>query len=166
MPSSLSALQGDRVLLDFEELQELIRLFEATALSEIEIEDQGKRIRLAKPVPIESRTTVSGKRSTLASASVPAADDSDITESLRDEGLVTVESPMVGTYYASPGAGASPFVQVGDTVDINQVVCIVEAMKIMNEVVSKVPAIVERILVRNGEPVEYGQPLIALRPLA
>jgi|LSQX01.1.fsa_nt_gb acetyl-CoA carboxylase biotin carboxyl carrier protein len=166
MPSSLSALQGDRVLLDFEELQELIRLFEATALSEIEIEDQGKRIRLAKPVPIESRTTVSGKRSTLASASVPAADDSDITESLRDEGLVTVDSPMVGTYYASPGAGASPFVQVGDTVDINQVVCIVEAMKIMNEVVSKVPAIVERILVRNGEPVEYGQPLIALRPLA
>ncbi|MFA7692969.1 MAG: acetyl-CoA carboxylase biotin carboxyl carrier protein [Candidatus Hydrogenedentes bacterium] len=153
-------------MLDFEELQELIRLFEATALSEIEIEDQGKRIRLAKPVPIESRTTVSGKRSTLASASVPAADDSDITESLRDEGLVTVDSPMVGTYYASPGAGASPFVQVGDTVDINQVVCIVEAMKIMNEVVSKVPAIVERILVRNGEPVEYGQPLIALRPLA
>ena len=64
------------------------------------------------------------------------------------------------------GAPCEPTVQVGDTVDINQVVCIVEAMKIMNEVVSKVPAIVERILVRNGEPVEYGQPLIALRPLA
>lgn len=153
-------------MLDFEELQELIRLFEATGLSEIEIEEDGKRIRLAKSPVSETHILpaqeVKGK--TPQKAAVPTLDD--LTESLLAEGLVTVDSPMVGTFYASPGPGTSPFVQAGDTVDANQVVCIVEAMKIMNEVVSKVPAIVERILVRNGEPVEYGQPLIAVRPLA
>jgi len=153
-------------LLDFEELQELIRLFEATGLSEIEIEENGRRIRLAK-APVSETHIVPAqevKGNISQKAAVPTLDD--LTESLLAEGLVTVDSPMVGTFYASPGPGASPFVQVGDTVDANQVVCIVEAMKIMNEVVSKVPAIVERILVRNGEPVEYGQPLIAVRPLA
>lgn len=153
-------------MLDFEELQELIRLFEATGLSEIEIEENGRRIRLAK-APVSETHIVPAqevKGNISQKAAVPTLDD--LTESLLAEGLVTVDSPMVGTFYASPGPGASPFVQVGDTVDANQVVCIVEAMKIMNEVVSKVPAIVERILVRNGEPVEYGQPLIAVRPLA
>lgn len=153
-------------MLDFEELQELIRLFEATGLSEIEIEENGRRIRLAKSPVSETHVvpTQEVKGNISQKAAVPTLDD--LTESLLAEGLVTVDSPMVGTFYASPGPGASPFVQVGDTVDANQVVCIVEAMKIMNEVVSKVPAIVERILVRNGEPVEYGQPLIAVRPLA
>lgn len=153
-------------MLDFEELQELIRLFEATGLSEIEIEEEGRRIRLAK-APVSEMHLVPAqevKGAPPQKAAIPTLDD--LTDSLLAEGLVTVDSPMVGTFYASPGPGASPFVQVGDTVDANQVVCIVEAMKIMNEVVSKVPAIVERILVRNGEPVEYGQPLIAVRPLA
>lgn len=153
-------------MLDFEELQELIRLFEATGLSEIEIDENGRRIRLAK-APVSETHVVAGpevKGSAPQKAAAPTLDD--LTESLLAEGLVTVDSPMVGTYYASPGPGSSPFIQVGDTVDANQVVCIVEAMKIMNEVVSKVPAIVERLLVRNGEPVEYGQPLIAVRPLA
>lgn len=152
--------------MDFEELQELIRLFESTDLSEIEIEEGGKRIRLAKAAVHE--THVVPARSALAesdrvkSATVLNPD----TEALLAEGLITVDSPMVGTFYASSGPASPPFVQAGDTVDANQVVCIVEAMKIMNEVVCKVPAIVERILVRNGEPVEYGQPLIAVRPLA
>ncbi|HPO31198.1 MAG TPA: acetyl-CoA carboxylase biotin carboxyl carrier protein, partial [Candidatus Hydrogenedentes bacterium] len=83
-----------------------------------------------------------------------------------EEGLITIDSPMVGTFYDAPGPGEPPFVQPGDTVDAGQVVCIVEAMKIMNEVTAKVPAIVEQVLVRNGEPVEYGQPLFAVRPLA
>ncbi|NLV43955.1 MAG: acetyl-CoA carboxylase biotin carboxyl carrier protein [Candidatus Hydrogenedentes bacterium] len=166
MTAAHKAAEGDSALLDFEELQELIRLFEATGLSEIEVEENGKRIRLAKAVISETHLVpmqeVKGNAAPKASPPVL----NDLTESLLAEGLVTVDSPMVGTYYASSGPGASPFVQVGDTVDANQVVCIVEAMKIMNEVVSKVPAIVERILVRNGEPVEYGQPLIAVRPLA
>lgn len=153
-------------MLDFEELQELIRLFEATGLSEIEIEEGGKRIRLAKTFDTETHVVAPREveRGKPAGTSPPVIGTE--TEALLAEGLVTVDSPMVGTFYASSGPGAPPFVQVGDTVDANDVVCIVEAMKIMNEVVSKVPAIVERILVRNGEPVEYGQPLLAVRPLA
>ena len=153
-------------MLDFEELQELIHLFEATGLSEIEIEEGGKRIRLAKALPPETHLVPAPEVKRAAPQKAAPSSFASDTESLLAEGLVTVDSPMVGTYYASSGPSAPPFVQVGDTVDANQVVCIVEAMKIMNEVVSKVPAIVERILVRNGEPVEYGQPLIAVRPLA
>lgn len=160
------AAEGDSVLLDFEELQELIHLFEATGLSEIEIEENGKRIRLSKAPLSETHIVPAQEVKSNGTPKISSPIPGDLTESLLAEGLVTVDSPMVGTYYASPGPGTTPFVQVGDTVDANQVVCIVEAMKIMNEVVSKVPAIVERILVRNGEPVEYGQPLIAVRPLA
>ncbi len=152
--------------MDFEELQELIRLFESTDLSEIEVEEDGRRIRLAKPMISEThivpgQTTIGSKDVVVPKPTLDAE-----TEALLAEGLITVDAPMVGTFYAASGPGAPPFVQVGDTVDANQVICIVEAMKIMNEVVCKVPAIVERILVRNGEPVEYGQPLIAVRPLA
>lgn len=152
--------------MDFEELQELIRLFESTDLSEIEVEEDGRRIRLVKPTVSETHV-VHGRASTNNSMQNPDAATLDAdTEALLAEGLITVDSPMVGTFYAASSPGATPFVQVGDTVDADQVVCIVEAMKIMNEVVCKVPAIVERILVRNGEAVEYGQPLLAVRPLA
>ncbi len=152
--------------MDFEELQELIRLFESTDLSEIEVEENGRRIRLVKPFLTETHVVqprpLSADQSQRGDAPTLNAD----TEALLAEGLITADSPMVGTFYAASGPVATPFVQVGDTVDADQVVCIVEAMKIMNEVLCKVPAIVERILVRNGEAVEYGQPLIAVRPLA
>lgn len=152
--------------MDFEELQELIRLFESTDLSEIEVEEDGRRIRLAKAIPTETHIVPAQPSRTDKNyvSSAPVLDAE--TQALLAEGLVTVDSPMVGTFYAASGPGVPPFVQVGDTVDAGQVLCIVEAMKIMNEVVCKVPAIVERILVRNGDAVEYGQPLIAVRPLA
>ena len=152
--------------MDFEELQELIRLFESTDLSEIEVEQDGRRIRLVKPTLTETHVVQPRPRSSEQPHRGDATTLDADTEALLAEGLITVDSPMVGTFFAASGPGAAPFVQVGDTVDADQVVCIVEAMKIMNEVLCKVPAIVERILVRNGEAVEYGQPLIAVRPLA
>ena len=152
--------------MDFEELQELIRLFESTDLSEIEVEEEGRRIRLAKGAVSETHVIPAQNGCTEKNYS-PAAPVLDAeTQALLAEGLVTVDSPMVGTFYAASGPATPPFVQVGDTVDAGQVICIVEAMKIMNEVVCKVPAIIERVLVRNGDPVEYGQPLVAVRPLA
>ena len=152
--------------MDFEELQELIRLFESTDLSEMEVEEDGRRIRLAKQIAAETHLVPPPhRRPEKNAASATSALDAE-TQALLAEGLVTVDSPMVGTYYVASGPTATPFIQVGDTVDADQVICIVEAMKIMNEVVCKVPAIVEHILVRNGDPVEYGQPLIAVRPLA
>ncbi|MBW7864326.1 MAG: acetyl-CoA carboxylase biotin carboxyl carrier protein [Candidatus Hydrogenedens sp.] len=155
--------------MDFSEIQELIRLFEETGLSEIEIEENGRRVRLAKQLLVETVAVPARAHSGASPAGrVPSGDapaDPE-TEALLAEGLTTIDSPMVGTFYASSSPTDPPFVQVGDTVDADQVVCIVEAMKIMNEVTAKVPAIVERVLVRNGAPVEYGQPLLAVRPLA
>jgi acetyl-CoA carboxylase biotin carboxyl carrier protein len=88
-------------------------------------------------------------------AAEPAADS--------DEGLHQVKSPIVGTYYESPSPGAPPFLKVGDTVTVGQVLCIVEAMKLMNEIESDVAGEVVKLYVKNGQPVEYGQPLFAIR---
>ncbi len=81
-----------------------------------------------------------------------------------DEGLHTVKSPIVGTFYESPSPGAPPFIKPGDHVTTGQVLCIVEAMKLMNEIESDVSGEVVKLLVSNGQPVEYGQPLFAIRP--
>ena len=80
-----------------------------------------------------------------------------------DEGLHVVKSPIVGTYYESPSPGAPPFIKVGDTVTQGQVLCIVEAMKLMNEIESDVSGEIVKMHVKNGQPVEYGQPLFAIR---
>ena len=80
------------------------------------------------------------------------------------EELHIVKSPIVGTYYAAPNPEAEPFVRVGDMVEAGQTVCIIEAMKLMNEIEADVSGEVVRILVENGQPVEYGEPLFALRP--
>ncbi len=92
-------------------------------------------------------------------ASAPAAP----AAAAEDEGLHIVKSPIVGTFYESPSPGAPPFVKVGDHVNAGQVLCIVEAMKLMNEIESEVAGEIAKIIVKNGQPVEYGQPLFAIR---
>ena len=81
----------------------------------------------------------------------------------QDDGCETITSPMVGTFYTSPAPGEPTFVTVGDTIEENQTVCIVEAMKLMNEVVAKFSGKIEKILVKDGQPVEFGQPLFKVR---
>jgi acetyl-CoA carboxylase biotin carboxyl carrier protein len=93
-----------------------------------------------------------------ATAAVPAA-----AEPAADEGLHLVKSPIVGTFYGSPNPASPPFVKAGDKVSAGQVLCIVEAMKLMNEIESDVAGELVRVLVENGQPVEYGQPLFAIR---
>ncbi len=90
-----------------------------------------------------------------AAAAAPAADS--------DAGLHTITSPIVGTYYGSPSPGAAAFVSAGDHVEKGQVVCIVEAMKLMNEIESDVAGEIVKVLVTNGQPIEYGQPLFTVR---
>lgn len=154
--------------MDYDELDKLIQVFDKANLTELEIEENGRRIRLARsqsvplahPVPVDVAT-----RAPMLDAAARLGQDAP-ARSYEDEGLVTVDSPMVGTFYNSPQPGEAPFVLAGDTVEPGQVVCIVEAMKILNEVTAKFPAIIEKVLAENGEPVEYGQPLFAVRPLA
>jgi len=92
-----------------------------------------------------------------ASAAEPLRDD-------RRQHLVTVEAPMVGTFYRGPSPDADPYVREGDVIKEGQVLCIIEAMKLMNEIESKVHGRVIRVLAENGQPVEYGQPLFLIEP--
>ena len=151
--------------MDFKELQELIRILEDSELTELEIEEDGRRIRLHKAVPVTPP---------VAMAPMPPASDSPVPEnpSVDDSaetddtlGLATIDAPMVGTFYSAPSPGEDPFVRPGDRFEENQIVCIVEAMKLMNEVGAKSTGIIEKVLVENGQPVEFGQPLFAIRDL-
>jgi acetyl-CoA carboxylase biotin carboxyl carrier protein len=95
-------------------------------------------------------------------AAVPAATQPAVTQAAPN--LVTLEAPMVGTFYRASGPDSAPFVNEGDVVKEGQVLCIIEAMKLMNEIEAKVAGRVERILVENGQPVEYGQPMFLVDP--
>ena len=155
--------------MDLDKVRELIGIFEASKLSEMELEEEGLRMRLKKSRP-----------KTVASPGIPIAAPQieyggqavgQVTpghaepSEAEEDNLVTINSPMVGTFYAAPAPGEPAFVSPGDSVDENQTVCVVEAMKLMNEVTAKFPAVVEKVLVENGEPVEFGQPLFAVRPI-
>lgn len=159
--------------MDINELKELIRLLEDSALSEIEIEDDDRRIRLSKQwpgaaAPVHMHVPVAAPAAPApapAAAPAPSAPPAE-AESALPHGSYTIDSPMVGTFYAAASPGDPPFVLPGTAVGAEQTVCIVEAMKIMNEVTSKEACIIEKVLVENGQPVEFGQPLFQARPVA
>lgn len=111
----------------------------------------------AAPAAITPTVSAAAPATTPGPAAPPAA-------AAEDEGLHVVKSPIVGTFYESPSPGAPPFIKPGDHVAAGQVLCIVEAMKLMNEIESDVAGEVVKALVSNGQPVEYGQPLFAIRP--
>jgi acetyl-CoA carboxylase biotin carboxyl carrier protein len=142
------------MLMDLSELRELIRLFERAAVSELEYETEGVRIRLRKE---QYQAGASGM--SLEGGSHEAVEEFEQGES-PDQPIVP--APMVGVFYQGPAPDAPPFVQVGDFIEEGQTVCIIEAMKLMNEVRSSVSGKLVRVLVGNGEPVEFGQPLFVL----
>lgn len=145
--------------MDFSELQELIRILEDSGLSEIEVEEDGRRIRLQKYTPAPFVASLPA-----VAPELPAADSVSEPEEVDETlGLPTIDAPMVGTFYSASAPGEDPFINLGDTVEENQTVCIVEAMKLMNEVGSKFSGVIEKVLVENGQPVEFGQPLFAVR---
>jgi acetyl-CoA carboxylase biotin carboxyl carrier protein len=121
------------------EIRRLANLLRDYGLSEVEVEREGVRVRLRRePAPV-----------------APAAAEAH---------MLTIEAPMVGTFYRAPSPDAPPFVRDGDRVKKGQVVCIIEAMKLMNEIESKVAGRLVKVLVENTQPVEYGQPLFLLEP--
>lgn len=133
--------------------------------TEFEFEREGMRLRVvravgARPVVELSPSTGGGvvvesvTGSVAAIPAEPAADSSD---------LHTVKSPMVGTFYRSANPSAEPFVKVGDPVKKGQVICIIEAMKLMNEIECEVSGVVQSVVAENGQPVEYGEPLFKIR---
>ncbi len=166
--------------LDLDKLRELISIFESSELCEIELEEEGRRIRLTKGQAPQApaQSYIAAMPSVAAPISVaPIAPSHAPAVSVPqnvpaapavaegEEDLITIDSPMVGVFYAAPSPNDPPFVSVGDTIEMDQTVCIVEAMKLMNEVTAKFRAVIVRVLAENAEPVEYGQPLFAVRPL-
>ena len=146
--------------MDLRKLKTLIDLVADSGIAELEVTEGEDRVRIAKfsPAPTAATTTVSVPAASAIAANgttaVPAA-------VLEPEGHV-VKSPMVGTFYRSPSPGAASFIELGQTVKPGDTLCIIEAMKLLNEVEAEVGGIVKQILVENGQPVEYGQPLFII----
>src|SRR5712692_2796228 len=157
--------------LDLTEVEQLLAFMTEHGLEEFEYARGDLHIRLKRPSAnsnaapprvMASPEIVVGAPAS-AAESAPSAREA-AAEALRGEDLHVVKSPIVGTFYEAPSPGAEAFVKVGDSVEVGEVLCIIEAMKLMNEIECEVGGDVMRIFVENGQPVEYGEPLFAIRP--
>ena len=145
------------------ELKDLLELMKSHDLAEVELEEEGRKIRLRKTEPHISAAPVSiqgGIPAVLPTGSVPEAGPEEPVEV--EDDLHKVDSPLVGTFYRSPSPEAESFVSEGDRVDEDTVLCIVEAMKVMNEITAGASGVVREILVENGSAVEFDQPLFKI----
>jgi len=146
--------------MNIDEIKELLDLFNASGVGELEIEREGVRIRIRKAGAAPEYTVAPVSQETAPPPQptpVPAAGEAQ-------PGQVLVKSPIVGTYYEAASPDSAPFVNVGDTVEPGQVLCIIESMKLMNEIEAETAGVVAAKLVENGRPVEYGESLFSIRP--
>lgn len=156
------------------EIKELIKLVDQTTIQELEIENEGARLLIRKPnktesvvvnsvpahhtyIPVHTPTQTPGQ-------SIPVQTDGPAAEPQSNDNLHIIVSPMVGTYYQAPSPEAAVFAKKGDKVKEKTVVCIIEAMKLMNEIEAEVKGEIVEVLVENGQLVEYGQPLFLVKP--
>ena len=152
-------------MIDIRKLKELIRLMVANELTELDLRDEQEQVTLRRPAQGQMVPMVPAPQAApapVAAAPAPAAEAP--AEPAADEGLVAIESPMVGTFYSSPSPDKPAFVKVGDSVSADSVICLVEAMKIFNEIKAETNGTIEKLLVNSGDPVEFGQPLFMIRP--
>ena len=159
---------------NMDELRELIGLLRDNGLAELELEREGFRVRLRREgvlgagsgdvfVPVAA-TTRPLPQPAPAAALTPAHPGAQAeTAASEDQGLHIIPSPIVGTFYRSPSPTAEAFVKIGSNVEAETVVCIIEAMKLMNEIQAEISGEVAKIYVENGQPVEYGQPLFGIK---
>lgn len=158
-------------MIDIRKLKELVRLMVANDLTELDLRDTEEQVTLRRdgrevhpahpPTAAPVATGAAPAQQPQAGQPAPAAPAPTAEE---DAGLVAIECPMVGTFYASPNPDSSPFVSVGSDVDSDTVVCIVEAMKIFNEIKAERRGTIARVCVENGASVEFGQPLFMVKP--
>jgi acetyl-CoA carboxylase biotin carboxyl carrier protein len=147
------------------EIRRLIRLVQRTGIGELEISSGGRSVRIsafgapaAHLVPAMGPGSVPAER---RADPAPASTDGTSPAST----AVAITSPMVGTFYRAPAPDADPYVEAGDKVEVGQTVCIIEAMKLMNEIEAEVRGTIVKVLVENAQPVEYGQPLFLVEPV-
>ncbi len=167
--------------LTLEDIQKLITMLDKSGLHELEVEVGGAKLRLAKPAPaaqpmfmpqaIHAPVHMAAVPAAQATASQPAAPPQPASAPAgtaqppaKPANVVEVKSPMVGTFYRAPAPGAEPFVKVGDRVRKGQIICIIEAMKLMNEIEAETEGVIVDILADNAQPVEFGEALFYVEP--
>ena len=165
--------------MNIDEIKELIQLVNESGIAELEVQRGDNRVRIRRSSPLAPQeivlspaqpavlapTSASSPASAQQSMSVHSGAAVGSTAAPEPDNLTYVKSPIVGTYYDAPSPGAGPFVKVGDRVSVGQTLCIIESMKLMNEIESEVAGLVSRKLVENGHPVEYGESLFAVQPV-
>ena len=164
---------------NMDELRELVTLMRENGLAELELEREDFRVRLrrdspgptAPPLHFELASQPSANLSTPVPAptpapapTAPAPPDTQATAASTDHDVHVITSPIVGTFYRTPSPSADPFVKIGSNVEPETVVCIIEAMKLMNEIQAETTGEVVKIYPENGQPVEYGEPLFGIKP--
>lgn len=159
-------------MIELRKLKQLIQLMKDNELSELDIRDKEEQVTLKRggggPVQyVPAAAPAAAPAATPVPAPTPAAPSADAPATERsaaDQGLVELTSPMVGTFYSASSPDAEPFVRVGATVDAEKVVCIIEAMKVFNEIKAEMSGTIEKVLVANGQAVEFGQPMFLVKP--
>lgn len=153
-----------------DEIRELISLVKETSVAELEVQRGENRVRIRQGGPADQTVVLPMAAAQAAPAPAPA----QATQAIRAEkpaaraaeaNLVYAKSPIVGTFYERPSPDAEPFVKIGDHVTPGKVLCIIESMKLMNEIEADVAGIIESRLVQNAQPVEYGEALFGIRPV-
>ncbi|MBZ8173010.1 acetyl-CoA carboxylase biotin carboxyl carrier protein [Staphylococcus cohnii] len=157
--------------MNFKEIKELIEILDQSSLTEINIEDKGNIINLKKEKETEIITPqvsqqpmqqIAPQQSSVSNQ-LDVQSSEETSASQENDNLKTINAPMVGTFYKSPSPEESPYVQVGDSVSNESTVCILEAMKLFNEIQAEVTGEITEILVEDGQMVEYGQPLFKVK---
>lgn len=158
--------------MDYKNLKRVVELISEHDLNEFEMEYEGVRLSVKRgvnsseaiPITLPPSYTMAGPPAAGPPASAPAQDLGSPAPASVDDGLIEIISPMVGTFYLASSPDVADYVSIGDRVDTNSTVCIIEAMKVMNELKADTSGIIREILVENATPVEYGQPLFRVEP--
>ncbi|MGH8139630.1 MAG: acetyl-CoA carboxylase biotin carboxyl carrier protein [Steroidobacteraceae bacterium] len=155
--------------MDIRKIKKLIELLEESGIAEIEIKEGEEALRISRmptgagaghPLPHVASLPLAAPLQGPAKTAAPSAAETAAAKAKANEHVIT--APMVGTFYASPSPGAKPFIEIGDEIKLGQVLCIIEAMKMMNQIEADKAGRVTSIMARNGDPVEFGQPLFVV----
>jgi len=150
--------------MELDYIEKLVKLVSDNGLTELSLEEDDKAIIIKKEKEIVTTTATVAAQPIAVAPAAPAAKPAESAPAKEDSNLLKITSPMVGTFYRAASPGAVPFADAGKTVSVGQTVCIIEAMKLMNEIESEVSGKIVEVCVQDGEPVEYGQVLMLVEP--
>ncbi|MBN1633929.1 MAG: acetyl-CoA carboxylase biotin carboxyl carrier protein [Ignavibacteria bacterium] len=156
---------------DLSYIKKLIKMLDESSLADLELEEEGIKIRLSKPRPKMTSPIKQLPFQMMPQVNAPADNKGHVQEEkpkeeeLKSENLIEIKSPMVGTFYKAPSPESDPYVNIGSSIKEGMVICIIEAMKLMNEIESEVSGKIVKILVENGQAVEYDQPLFLVEKI-